>query len=201
MKKVASVLLALVALLAITASPVLAANGILTLRETRNDRGGGVIFIFEYTGDFTDADFKGGSVLMNGQYYPLDCNIAEGVGEVWCTASRVLAGEQVQVFLAGSTFWDKVPERGGFGQNCYEVWFWDYDVNQESVNWYQDSNSYCQEGSAEYGDVIYLTFPDYTYTDNYYFWYESDTHPGNGCSGFDNIVIGDAYYEQCQPEG
>ncbi len=185
MKKVASVLLALVALLAITASPVLAANGILTLRETRNDRGGGVIFIFEYTGDFTDADFKGGSVLMNGQYYPLDCNIAEGVGEVWCTASRVLAGEQVQVFLAGSTFWDKVPERGGFGSLCYNVY--DGPTEGQPYAWIFQGE-HCQEEAASQGDVITFYSPywayyyDYTFEGNGLDWIFGDpsTNPGEG---------------------
>lgn len=201
MKKITFTSLVLIILLALTVTPVFAASGNLTLRETRNDRGGGVIFVFEYTGDFTDADFKGGSVLMNGQYYPLDCNIAEGVGEVWCTASRALAGQQVQVFLAGFTFWDKVPERGGFadGQNsqdCYEVWYWEWG---EGVAWFQDAQSYCQDAPAAYGDVISLTSPPYVWTDDYYFWDDNQPdNPGNGCEGvFDGSVAGDAYYEQC----
>jgi hypothetical protein len=201
MKKIASVVLALIALFALTVTPALAASGQLFLRETRNDRGGGVIFIFEYTGDFTDADFEGGSVLYNGQYYPLDCNIAEGVGEVWCTASRALAGHQVQVFLAGFIFWDKVPEGGrGFGQICYEVWYWDTASNNDGLDWYLDATSHCQDAPASYGDVIFLTAPPYTWTDNYYFWYESDTHPGNGCNGFVSSVVGDVYYEECNSE-
>jgi hypothetical protein len=202
MRKISSVFFTLLVLLAITVSPVLAASGNLTLRETRNDPGGGVIFIFEYTGDFTDDDFKGGSVLFNGQYYPLDCNIAEGVGEVWCTASRALAGQYVQIFLAGFIFWDRVPEShgggSGGGQICYEVWYWD---DSEGVFWDDDPTSYCQDAPANYGDVISLTAPPYFFTDDYYFWDDNLTdNPANqGCGGFyfDGSVAGDAYYEEC----
>lgn len=185
MKKFASVVLALVALLAFAVSPVLAASGVLTLRETRNDRGGGVIFIFEYTGDFTGADFDGGSVLMNGQYYPLDCNIAEGVGEVWCTASRALAGEQVQVFLAGSTFWDKVPERSGFGGICYNV-FDDPTEGQPDAWIFQ--GEHCQEEPASQGDMItfyspyWASYYDYFFEANGLEWNSGgpSTNPGEG---------------------
>ena len=205
MKKFASVFLALMTLFALTVTPVLAASGDLTLRETRNDRGGGVIFVFEYTGEFSENDFKGGSVLLNGQYYPLDCNIVEGEGVVQCTASRALAGERVQVFLAGFTFWDKVPESRGFGggggqsgQTCYEVWYWEWG---EGVAWFQDSESHCQDTPAAYGDVISLTAPPHFFASDYYFWDDNQPdNPGNqGCEGvvFDGSVTGDAYYEDC----
>jgi hypothetical protein len=203
MKKICSVFFALLVLLSITATPAFAAGGNLVLRETRNDPGGGVIFVFEYTGDFTEGDFKGGSVLFNGQYYPLDCNIAEGIGEVWCTASRALAGQYVQVFLAGFTFWDRVPERrarseGGGGQICYEVWYWEFN---DGIDWFKDPTSYCQDAPANYGDIISLTAPPYIWTDDYYFWDDNQAdNPGNqGCGAFvfDGSVTGDAYYEEC----
>lgn len=203
MKKLAATFIILITLLSLTTGSALAANGILTLRSVGNNPGGGVLFVFEYTGSFTEGDFKNGSVLFNGQYYPLDCNIVEGEGSVQCTASRALAGQFVQVFLAGFIFWDRVPESRGLGggqggQTCYEVWYWDF--GNDSFDWFQDPVSYCQDAPANYGDVISLTAPPYTWTDDYYFWDDNEPdNPGNiACEGiFDGSVTGDAYYEQC----
>lgn len=197
MKKFTSVFLALVALFALTVTPVLAASGNLTLRETRNDRGGGVIFVFEYTGEFTDADFKGGSVLLNGQYYPLDCNIVEGEGVVQCTASRALAGERVQVFLAGFTFWDKVPESRGFGGGsetyCYNVYDWDFHSESESLIWV-DFADHCQDAPANYGDIIDGYTPPWFSGGPF----EYEFMPGSpSCDFFSNSVDEDAYIGDC----
>ncbi len=187
MKKLLSVFISLFVLLAITVTPALAASGNLTLRQTRNDHSGGVIFIFEYTGDFTAGDFKNGSVRLNGQYYPLDCNIAEGEGVVQCTASRTLAGQAVQVFLAGFTFWDRVPESrahsGGGGQYCYNVYH--FPAEGEPDAWISQGE-YCQEGPASQGDHIYFYSPSWGDYYDFYFeenglpWTDPDTNPGEG---------------------
>ncbi|MBK6644652.1 MAG: hypothetical protein IPG44_02690 [Anaerolineales bacterium] len=184
MKKFSIVFLALIALLAFTVSPVLAASGILILREARNDPSGGVIFVFEYTGDFSEADFKGGSAMLNGQYYPLDCNIVEGEGLVQCTASRALAGGLVQVFLAGSIFWDKVPE-GGRGGYCYDVY--DFPAEGQPAAW-TFQGEHCQDEPASQGDMINFYSPFWESYYDYYFeangleWLYGDpsTNPGEG---------------------
>lgn len=187
MKKLAATFIILITLLSLTTGSALAANGILTLRSVGNNPGGGVLFVFDYTGNFTEGDFKNGSVLFNGQYYPLDCNIVEGEGVVQCTASRALAGQFVQVFLAGFVFWDRVPEGGGprgFGGYCYNVY--DYPIEGQPDAWIFQGQ-HCQEGPASQGDMINFYSP---YWEDYYDYFfevnglpwtqDPSTNPGEG---------------------
>lgn len=61
MKKALFTLLVVFSLLALTAGAAFAAplsDGYLVLREVRNDAGGGVIFIFDVVGEFSNSDFK-----------------------------------------------------------------------------------------------------------------------------------------------
>ncbi|MBK6791381.1 MAG: hypothetical protein IPG80_02305 [Anaerolineales bacterium] len=80
MKKVASILVVLGILLSMSVQAVFAAQqGTLELIEARNDRGGGVIFIFRFSpNDFTRSSFKDGRVYFEDSSLKLNCP-AEGL--------------------------------------------------------------------------------------------------------------------------
>ena len=189
MKKLLSVFLALAILFSFSYQRALA-QGTLELLEARNDVGGGVIFVFHYTGDFTTNDFKGGLVILGDNTFPMNCNItdkAEGI--VQCTSSRAMAGHNVRINLAGQVLYAFVPERsGGNGtvQICYNV----YDTFEvPGGNEWQAFTIHCQDVPASYFDTINEDNPYYGGTYQYVFL---GSDPG-GCSVL-NSINEDAYY-------
>ena len=184
MRKIGFTLLILLSLLAVFANPVRALDGLITLVETRNDPGGGVIFVFSFTGEFPDSYFKG-FVTVGDEKYPIDCNVV-GDGLVQCTTSRATAGKNVVVFLGEFVFWTFVPEGGflpGPTQYCYDVYDALYDENEESHFW-TVIDQHCQDAPANYGDTIDIG--------SFYLFEFMAGSP----SCFDP-VIGDAYYGMC----
>lgn len=190
MKKFLSVFLALAVLFSFSYQRALA-QGTLELLEARNDAGGGVIFVFHYTGDFTANDFKGGLVILGDETFPMNCNItdrAEGI--VQCTSSRVVAGHNVRLNLAGQVLYAFVPARsGGSGNGTIQICYNVYDTFEvPGGNEWQAFTTHCQDVPASYLDTINEDNP---YGGTYqYVFLSSD--PG-GCSVLNNINE-DAYY-------
>lgn len=210
MKKTASVFLILLLMLALTVQTVLA-QGYLELIEARNDAGGGVIFVFRFTGEFNKNDFKGGQVFLGDNKFPLNCNIADPVeGIVQCTSSRSVAGQNVQINLAGQVFWAFVPARSGSGggtQYCYGVYDWlpgeDSEGEGQSEefeplngiplsDWFR-FDTYCQDVPANVGDVLSNYYnPDWDDYFDYTFLLDSPE-----CE-FLNPQSEDGYYYVCE---
>jgi len=175
---------------ATSASAAPLADGLITLRETRNDASGNVIFVFNFTGDFSKSDFKGGIVFFGDKKFPLDCNLVEE-GVVQCTTSRAVGGQNVVINLAGFIFWTFVPERAASvattssSEYCYDVF--DYQTDNETDFFWVPIGVHCQDMPATDGDEIeYDTFP-------YEFWSViSDGYcgvNGNSESGFFQICF------------
>ena len=187
MKKMISAFMILTALLSFSFSTALA-DGIMVLRETRNDPNGDVIFVFDFTGDFSKFDFRGGFVYLGDQKFPLGCNIVD-TGVVQCTTSRAVSGQNVQINLAGFVFWTFVPDRHqapqGSTEYCYNV----YDLYEttQGVEW-EAFDVYCQTSEANYGDML----NDYPNPD-----YGSNDYEFTGGSSCYNVVNDDAYFAEC----
>lgn len=205
MKKAFFTVLILLSLLATGIGNVHALDGLITLVETRNDAGGGVIFVFEYSGEFPKSYFKG-SVAVGDEKYPIHCNVVEA-GLVQCTSSRATAGRNVVVFLGEFVFWTFVPESAPSvqkapSQYCYNVYDYypsgDGEGEPEEVvegaavfstgqEWVA-FDVHCQDTPANFGDVENIYNPDYDGSYDYEFLPESPDF----CA--DNIIIEDAYY-------
>lgn len=157
MKKALFTLLVVFSLLALTAGAAFAAplsDGYLVLREVRNDAGGGVIFIFDVVGEFSNSDFKGSFLTFGGDSkVPLDCKL-EG-STLSCTTSRAPAGQNVTLNVGGFVFWTNVPDRGGEEttdtEYCYPVL--DLVEEGEGEAWEQ-FDTHCQDIPANYGDTL-----------------------------------------------
>ena len=191
MRKLLSVFLALAVLFSFSYQRALA-QGTLELLEARNDAGGGVIFVFHYTGDFTANDFKGGLVILGDETFPMNCNItdkAEGI--VQCTSSRAVAGHNVRLNLAGQVLYAFVPARsGGSGNGTIQICYNVYDTFEvPGGNEWQAFTTHCQDVPASYLDTINEDNP-YGGTYPYVFL---DSDPG-GCGFIINTVTEDAYY-------
>jgi len=172
MKKLIFTGLLLLSLLAGTVKTVFALDGLIFLEETRNDPGGGVIFVFSFSGEFSDSYFKG-FVTVGDEKYPIDCNVvAEGL--VQCTTSRAVAGRNVVVQVGEFIFYTFVPE-GGFQRstgtttycyNVYDVYF----IEDEERNVWLPFDVHCQDVLAVNGDLLenfynpdYMDFIDYEF--------------------------------------
>lgn len=158
MKKVIFTMLVLLSMLALLTGTVAAAplaDGVLTLVEVRNDGGGGVIFVFNFSGDFSRSQLKGGTVNVNGESFNLSCSQVSGE-TIQCTTTRKVGGQNVVVNLAGFIFWAFVPAaRGASGptQYCYGVYDLYFDPDTETWYWDQfDTN--CQDAPANVGDTL-----------------------------------------------
>lgn len=193
MKRLIVIGLLLFSLLTGSVTTVRALDGLVTLKETRNDPGGGVIFVFTYTGEFPSSYFKG-FVTAGDKTYPIDCNVA-GDGVVNCTTTRAVAGQNVVLFLGEFVFWTFVPE-GGFLRAtnqptyCYNVYDYFFDESQETTEWYS-FDVHCQNEPAQGGDLLENFYnPDY----NDYFDYEfMDQSP----SCFNTVNEAAYYYPSC----
>lgn len=174
MKKVIFTALLLLSLLLGRVNTVFALDGLILLEETRNDPGGGVIFVFSFTGEFPKSYFTGFVTVGDGRY-PIHCNVVDE-GRVQCTASRALAGRNVVVHLGEFIFYTFVPE-GGFrpSQNattyCYNVYDV-YFIEHEERNAWLPFDVHCQDIPAENGDLLedfynpdYMDFYDYEFMD------------------------------------
>jgi len=102
------VMLLLVLVLTTAAAPPKGTS--LYLVETRNDPSGGVMFVFEANGQFSDSQLKG-TVHVQGEHanYDLNCSQVSDT-RVQCSTSRKTTGMNVVINLAGFIFWTNVPE-------------------------------------------------------------------------------------------
>jgi len=199
MKKIASIFLVLVVLLSLTVQTVFAAQGTLELLEARHDVNGSVIFVFQFSGDFKKNDFKGGKVFFDDNKLSMDCSIVDKEeGIVQCTTSRLAAGRNIQINLAGFIFWTFVPLRaggsGGPSQYCYNVYdiFDEYDSSTEEFLglFWEAFDVHCQDAPATYGDTL-TDFPNPYYGGTYDYQFGPDS-PFFPCAS--NSVVEDAYY-------
>lgn len=185
------VFLSLLAMLASVAAAPMAGTA-LSLIEVRNDGGGGVIFVFRVTGDFSKSELKGWVQVQGGDGYGLHCNQVDDT-TVQCTTTKKAGGYNVVVTFGGSTFWTFVPAaRGGSGptQYCYGVYDLYSDPETESAYWGQ-FDTYCQDAPANFGD----TLPSY-YNPDYDDYYDYDFMPGSP-SCFDPVNEDAYYYPYC----
>jgi hypothetical protein len=157
MKKSLFTFITVLSLLILTTGTVFAAplaDGYLLLREVRNDAGGGVIFIFDVVGEFSKSDFKGSFLTFGDSKVPLDCKVESST--LYCTTSRVTAGQYVTLNIGGFIFWARVPDRSGEGSTssdgyCYPVL--DLVEEGEGEAWEQ-FDTHCQDTPANYGDTL-----------------------------------------------
>lgn len=160
----------LVVLLSFTVGSALAANGLLTLIEVRNDAGGGVILVFHVSGEFSRNELRLGTIHVQGEDgdYNIHCSLVSD-DLLQCTTTQAVAGKNVVVNLAGFIFWTYVPPRGGSqgsSQYCYDV----YDLNEgEQGLYWLAFDIYCQDSPASDGQPL-NNFPDpWGGTSNYRF--------------------------------
>ena len=203
MKKIATTLLVLVAMLSLTVGSALALDGLITLVETRNDWGGGVIFVLEFSGNFPDNYFTG-YVTEGDNRYPIHCNVvSENV--VQCTVSRAVAGKNVVLHLGEFIFWTFVPEAvppketasaapSQYCYNVYDTYFYEDSELGYYILW-EAFAVHCQDAPANFGDVLQdFPNPDYNGVFDYEFLPES---PSFVCA--DNSITENAYFwfEEC----
>lgn len=194
MKRIASVVLVLSLLLMLTVQTVLA-QGYLELIEARNDASGGVIFVFRFSGEFNKNDFKGGQVFLGDGQFPLNCNITDPVeGILQCTSSRALAGQNVQINLAGQVFWAFVPERrgpmggGSSAPTCYDVHdaLWP-EAQGVDAEWLP-IGTHCPGGTPSDGDPLEYDGWWYEFWNTISPWYCGV--PGNDETGYFELCEG-----------
>lgn len=191
MKKFIVTVFMMLGLLVGSVKTVYALDGLLTLEETRNDPGGGVIFVLTYTGEFPSSYFTG-FVTEGGNKYPIDCHVEGNV--VTCTTSRAVAGKDVVLYIGDFIFWTFVPE-GGFRPSgsttyCYNVYDYYSDESEESTQWLP-FDTHCQDIPAENGDILENFYnPDYN---DYYDYEFMEQSP----SCFDPVYEDAYYYPSC----
>ena len=188
MKRTLSVFLVFVVLMSFSYTAVLA-QGTIELLEARNDVGGGVIFVFHYTGDFNANDFKGGLVILGDQNFPMNCNITDKQeGIVQCTSSRAVAGQNVRINLAGQILYAFVPARSGGSSSggsfslCYNIY--DLFEDENGLSW-QSFDTLCSDNPPS-GLIDYPN--PWGSTSDYNFDSQTQCY---------NLIVEDAYYSFC----
>lgn len=160
MKKALITLVIILSLLVLTTGTVFAApladDGYLELLEVRNDVNGGVIFIFNVVGEFSQSDFAGSFLTFgDDNRLPVGCNLEDSI--LKCTTSRAAGGQYVILNIGGFIFWTYVPDRQEEAPDtipdtiieyCYPV----LDLN-EGDEWEQ-FDTHCQDTPANYGDTL-----------------------------------------------
>jgi hypothetical protein len=164
------VLLSLLLMLVSIAAAPMAASAI-ALIEVRNDRGGGIMFVFRVDGHFSRSELKG-IVNIQGEdaMYNLYCAQKDET-TVNCSVSRKTAGKHVVVTFGGATFSAFVPETRA-PQYCYNV----YDVNLAETGLVIFA-SHCQDTPATEGDMLMNFYnPDWQVFDDYQFMIETSCY-------------------------
>jgi len=175
-------------LTSLAAAPL--AGSAISLVDVRNDAGGGVIFIFNVSGEFSRSELKG-FVEVQGEdaNYDLYCTQKDDT-TVHCTTSRKTGGQNVVVTFGGATFWAYVPEVAALTQYCYNVWDWPIAFGNEgeisgAFFPYEIQATHCQNSPANYGDIVNIYNPVWESSWDYEFL--------PGCLG----VVDDAYWFAC----
>jgi len=88
-----------------------------TLAETRFVGGKGVVFLFNYTGKFKEADLKGAYMFIGSNRFNLDCTLSEWE-QIACAAPGIkqFTGQNITGTVAGFRFNAIVPIAEG--NNC-----------------------------------------------------------------------------------
>jgi hypothetical protein len=160
------VLLSLLAMLTSIAAAPMAASAI-ALIEVRNDRGGGIMFVFRVDGHFSRSELKG-IVNVEGEdaMYTLYCAQKDET-TVNCSVSRKTAGKHVVVTFGGATFSAFVPEARS-PQYCYDVYGW-APAETRAFDWVLVTiATNCQDIPANYGDILKDIYSPYWKTSNDY---------------------------------
>ncbi|GAB1469862.1 hypothetical protein MASR2M66_07390 [Chloroflexota bacterium] len=154
---------------------------------------GGPTFVFSVTGDFSRSDLESGFVqVQGGETYPLYCQ-RTGESTVLCHTTLKVSGAHVVIGFAGSTFWNKVPDRRSSAPAyCYHVYDWAYYPESKGSTDWAFIGSHCQDSAAQFGDFIYDFYsPDF---DEYY---DFEYLPGDFCGFADP---GEGYYYPFCPD-
>lgn len=189
MKKILFTGLVLLSLLAMSTGAALAAGASVSLVEVRNDSGGGVIFVFKVSGEFSKSELNNGYVqVQGGDNYGLYCNQVDE-STVQCSTSKKTGDQNVAVNFGGSTFWIFVPPARSSGvqsQYCYGVYDVYYYSDEEPGLYWKMFDTYCQNEPASYGDSLENYYnPDFDEYYSYVFLPESPS-----CAD----KVEDAYY-------
>jgi hypothetical protein len=88
------------------------------LAETRFVNGKGVVFLFNYTGKFKDADFKGAYIFVDSKRFNINCGVGEWE-QISCSAPGIdkLNGKNIVGAMGGFRFRSVVPS-AQTGNNC-----------------------------------------------------------------------------------
>ncbi len=144
----------LVFLTSLAAAPL--AGSAISLVEVRNDAGGGVIFIFNVSGEFSRSELKGFVEVQGADAnYDLHCTQKDAT-TVHCTTSRKTGGQNVVVTFGGATFWTYVPDSRPLPSSCqfeYFVYDWNEFELSTSTAW-ESFHTFCTDTPAQDGDVI-----------------------------------------------
>jgi len=176
-------------LTSLAAAPL--AGSAISLVDVRNDAGGGVIFIFNVSGEFSRPELKGFVEVQGADAnYDLHCTQKDAT-TVHCTTSRKTGGHNVVVTFGGATFWAYVPEVAPTQspaqptQYCYSLWdYFEYPA-------WVDYGPFCQDTPAQDGDVISSNLFDGIHTYDYEYF---STGVDNAYCGWANPGAG--YYYQ-----
>jgi hypothetical protein len=175
--KFAWVLLSLLAMLTSIAAAPMAAS-VIALIEVRNDRGGGIMFVFRVNGYFSRSELKGiVDVLGEDAMYNLYCAQKDET-TVNCTVSRKTAGKHVVVTFGGATFNAFVPETRApqSSQYCNNVYGW-APPEGGGFGWVLVTlTTHCQDIPANYGDLIFDVYSPYWDSYNEYEFLPSCDH-------------------------
>jgi len=147
-------------LTSLAAAPL--AGSAISLVDVRNDAGGGVIFIFNVSGEFSRSELKGFVEVQGADAnYDLHCTQKDAT-TVHCTTSRKAGGQNVVVTLGGAKFWTYVPEVAALqSQYCNNVYGW-APPEGDGFSWVLVTlASHCQSTPANYGDILLNVYSPY----------------------------------------
>ena len=150
------VLSLMVALVGIAAAPT--AAGAVSLVSVVYVPHKGPVFTFEVRGTFSRSNLKGTLNVQGGGAYVLSCTQVNK-STVKCSGPQKVSAVDASVTFGGATFWTYVPGMPPVAagsvetepvetEYCYNIY--DYDMG---FVWHSYGN-HCQDGPAEYNDVI-----------------------------------------------
>lgn len=164
-------------------------NTVVTLIEVRNDKRGGIIFVFQVNTKISKTDLNNGFVqVQGGDSYGLHCNQVEET-LVQCSASKKTAGTNVVVLFAGTKFWVYVPlQEFEPVTQCYSVYDWDDSFFP--TGWVK-YGEYCQDFPPNEGDLI--TWYNPYILPPYIYRFSSNPQP-SWCPSWSGLGVGYYFY-------
>ena len=179
-------------LTSLAAAPL--AGSAISLVEVRTDPAGGVIFIFNVSGEFSRSELKGFVEVQGADAnYDLHCTQKDAT-TVHCTTSRKTGGQNVVVTFGGATFWTYVPDSRPLPSSCqYEYFVYDWTEFELSTSTAWESfHTFCTDTPAQDGDVISSNLWDGIFTYDYEYF---STGVDNAYCGWANPGAGYYYMD------